>query len=164
MYETRIINKNIPLNLLYYLAGVVDCSSSFSIVRKKRNTKYAWRGMIRIATADSAVQSFLNNILFNGTASIVKSSSSIPHGRHRNTLTIDGAALDFLLPQIEPLLINKKEQCRILMEFRNTINRTNSEALDEETLEKRELLLQNMLQVNSLPYKKSISSPLSPST
>lgn len=156
MYETRIINKNIPLHLLYYVAGVIDCSSSFSINRKKKNSKYAWRGMIRIATADSAVQSFLNSVLFNGTASIVKSPSYLPHGRQRNTLAIDGAALDFFLPQIAPLLVNKKEQCRILMEFRNTINRTNSEALDEETIQKRETLLADMIKVNSLSYKKTL--------
>lgn len=138
-----------------YMAGIVDGEGCFFLCKlpKRSGDGYAtehYRGLLKIDNTDIRLLDWID-VTFSGTSSArCRSTSSRKFERTVFTWTATGDRLLDLCEQILPYLVIKKEQCEIMIKFRNTYTtQLGSNKLSAEAITSRQECLESMRKLNS---------------
>ncbi len=174
MKNKRTINYNITEHEFYYLAGVIDASSSFCLMksacgRKNKETgkkDLRWVGGFMIMNANPTVVNIVKKILFLGDSythiSDMKSSNN--NRRVLKSIRVFGPILDHILPTLIKILKVKKEHAEIVLEFRKSVSmKYNKYDPVPVHVQQERIILKNRINyLNSNEYKDIAYSPLLP--
>jgi hypothetical protein len=140
---------------LAYLAGIVDGEGCFYIglIPKKEGDGYVsshYRGLLKIDNTDKRLLDWIDQV-YSGTASAqTRTTSSRRFEREVFTWVATGDRLLDLCEQILPYLVIKKEQCELMIKFRNTYKAPlGSHKLEEGVLEERKSCYESIRKLNS---------------
>lgn len=110
-----MVNKHI----FAYLAGYTDGDGCFSIGRhKKRNGFYKYSCSFIISSTDKNILEYFSNF-FSGT--VRKSSDKITNHKTQFHFYASGKKAKIIAETLYPFLIEKKEECKIFLEYFNNI-------------------------------------------
>jgi hypothetical protein len=167
MKKIRKINNKITEKDLYYLAGIIDGTSSFSIhktacgrrdeISQKRTPM--WTAAIKISGSNPRLCKMINDLLFLGDSYIRLEPSNPTRRPETNSrilkeIRLAGPILDEILPRLMDKLKIKKEHVEILIKFRESVSRNNDKNPLPIHIEQYRSSLQDRLKyINSQEYK-----------
>lgn len=173
MKNKRIVNYNLTDYQLHYLAGVIDAGSTFYLTKQacgrkdKETGKYQlrWVNGFSIQHTNHKLIEYFTQLLFLGDSCIhiLDAKSSGHNHRLVKIIKVTGQILDYIIPELIPILKIKKEHAQIILDFRKTINHEKYQSIPLHVEEYRKELSIKMSYLNSKLYKNLTSSPLIPS-
>lgn len=166
MKNKRIINYNLSNPELYYLAGIIDSSSSFYLNQEQYQSR--WVGGFVIQNTNHNFIKIIKDLLFLGDSHLhtINLTRSGHNQRQLKAIRIFGPILDEILPKLVDKLKVKKEHAEIIIKFRETVSSSHNQhnPITNELNKLRISLKERLKYLNSNEYKNNISSPLSPSS
>lgn len=160
----NFIKKNFDPIHLAYLAGIIDGEGCFFIGKlpKKEGDGYVsdhYRGTIKICSTDEILIVWLTETFEGTQSSISKYQPKSNISRMVYTWNVTGERLLDICHQVFPYLVIKKQQCEIMIKFRNTyIQKMGSNKINPELLDIRAQCLIDIRKINSRfhnnPHKK----------
>ena len=175
MKNKRTINYKITKYEFYYLAGLIDSSSSFYLTKQACGRKnelgknsLRWVCAFVIQSVNHKLIEHISHLLFLGdshTHTIDLKGNGHNH-RLLKAIRVTGPILDYLLPELIPILKVKQQHAQILRDFRESVTTVRYDQHNPVPLEVeiyRQELSNKVSYLNSKEYKDTIGSPLLPS-
>lgn len=175
MKNKRTINYKITQEQFCYMAGFIDAGSSFTLQQQRAGRKdkdtglndLRWVSGFSIQHTNYKVIEHFTQLLFLGDSykHIINMVRTGHSHRLMKAIRVTGQVLDYILPQLMPHLIIKKEHAQVVYDFRKTMGDYGSHnPLPTHIQEYRIELRDKMRYLNSNQYKETVSSPLEAST
>lgn len=145
-----------------YLAGLIDGEGCFYIGNVKQGrygSGMQWHSMLKITSCDEVLIIWLENIFGGAKDSRYRWTSKKKFTRPVYNWQATGAMLDYLLPQVLPFLIIKKQHCEIMMKYRLTSKNIGSKRLSDEINQQRIELMKQMRHINSRFHEHPLKNP-----
>ena len=175
MKNKRTINFKITDHELYYLAGIIDAGSTFTLTQQASGRKdpktgkydLRWVSGFTIQNTNHQLIKYFTQILFLGDSAIhiIDLQSTGHNHRLIKSIRVSGQILDYIIPKLMPILKIKQKHAQVILDFRKTVGEYNSQnPIPSHIEEYRQELRKKMAYLNSKEYKDIISSPLVPKT
>ena len=127
---------------LSYLAGIIDGEGTFNIYRKQVRDRWKYTARIYVVNTDKRLIDWLQET-FGGLVYARTHSQ----WKTRYEWIIEGTATDALLSSIHSRLIIKRDQCRVVQDFRATMR--NRRPITESDYQLRSSLYDLLRQLNA---------------
>ena len=145
-----------------YLAGLIDGDGCFYIGNVKQG-KYGnglqWHSMLKITSCDEILILWLENIFGGQKDSRYRWTSKKKFTRPVYNWQATGEMLDYILPQVLPFLIIKKQHCEVMINYRLTSKNIGSKRLPPEINKRRLELMNQIRNLNSRFHDHPLKNP-----
>jgi hypothetical protein len=173
MKNKRTVNYNITQEQFCYMAGFIDSGSSFTLQQQRAGRKdketgirdLRWVSGFSIQHTNYKIIEHFTQLIFLGDSykHIINMVRTGHSHRLMKAIRVTGQVLDYILPQLIPHLIIKKEHAQVVHDFRKTMGDYGTHnPLPTHIQEYRMELRDKMRYLNSSQYKETNSGPLLP--
>jgi hypothetical protein len=171
MKNKRTVNYNITQDQFCYMAGFIDAGATFMLTQQRSGRQdkdtglrdFRWFSGFSIQHTNSKLIEHFTQLLFMGDSHthIINIVGSGHAHRPIKAIRVTGQVLDYILPQLIPHLIIKKEHAQLIYDFRKTMGDYGyNNPLPMHIQAYRMELREKMRYLNSNKYKDTVSSPL----
>ena len=140
---------------LAYAAGILDGEGHFSIIFHRPHNRH--HAIVGVMNTNKDLMEWLKST-FGGAIYHRVGPYNKPHWKDRYEWRLHQRAQEAVLPSVLPFLIIKREQAKLIIEFRRTFSlQPRQEPLHTATFEIRESLRQRLLVLNDRRHFRSVN-------